>query len=156
MKYRLLTDDELRHLEEDLKHFLIVNGVHDTEWEEMNRNDPEKALQLVGVFSDTVLQKVYEKLEFLEFRSADSCIVFHLLPEEQEVIAINRKPGASIDLSTVEGIHAALSNSIGELSFFRSKKTYSDSREEEIHQLIENGCMVSSKEFWEALEKVLG
>jgi hypothetical protein len=155
MKYRLLTDDELRHLEEDLKHFLIVNGVHDTEWEAMNRDEPEKAVELVGVFSDTVLQKVYEKLQFLEFRSPDACLVFNCLKEEQEVIAINRKSGTSVDLSTVEGIHSALSESIADLSFFRSKKPYAKTREEEIHQLLEGGCLVSSKEFWEALEKVL-
>jgi hypothetical protein len=156
MKYRMLTDEELRHLEEDLKHFLIVNGVHDTQWEAMNRDEPEKAVELVGVFSDTVLQKVYEKLEFLEFRSPDSCLVFHCLPEEQEVIAINRKPGESaVDLSTVEGIHDALTQSIDDLSFFRSKKAYTETREEAIHQLIESGCLVSSKEFWEALVKVL-
>lgn len=155
MKYRLLTDDELRHLEEDLKHFLIVNGVHDTEWEAMNRDEPEKALQLVGVFSDTVLQKVYEKLQFLEFRSPDACLVFNCLPEEQVVIALNRKSGTSVDLSTIEGIHSALSESIGDLSFFRSKKLYAKTREEEIHQLLDGGCVMSSKEFWEALEKIL-
>jgi glutaredoxin 2 len=155
MKYRMLTDEELRHLEEDLKHFLIVHGVHDTQWEAMNRDEPEHAIELVGVFSDTVLQKVYEKLEFLEFRSEDACLVFQCKKESQDVIAINRKSGAAVDLSTIEGIHAALTHSAADLTFFRSTKEYTQTREEEIHQLVENGCMVSSREFWEALEKVL-
>ena len=81
MKYRMLTADELVPFEEELKQFLIVNGVHGDEWEQMNRDTPEKAIELVELFSDTVLQKVYEKIEFLEFRSVDSCLVFHCLSE---------------------------------------------------------------------------
>lgn len=155
MKYRMLTDEELRHLDEDLKHFLIVNGVHDTEWELLNREDPEKAIQLVGLFSDTVLQKVYEKLEYLEFRSEDACLVFYCTADTQELIAINRKTGAAIDLLTIDGIHEALTKYPDDLSFFRSEKAYSDSRELEIHRLVESGCVVSSQEFWEALVKGL-
>lgn len=156
MKYRMLTDEELRPLEEDLKHFLIVNGVHDTEWETMNRDEPEKAQALVGVFSDTVLQKVYEKIAFLEFRKEDACFLFHLTPDVQEVIVIDRKNGSELNLSTVEGIHHALTQAAGELSFFRSSKAYTESREETIHKLIESGCVLSSEEFWKALESALG
>jgi hypothetical protein len=47
MKYRCLTDDELKLLADDLKHFLIVNGVHAEEWEHMNKVNPDKAVQLV-------------------------------------------------------------------------------------------------------------
>jgi hypothetical protein len=62
MKYRCLTDDELRLLADDLKHFLIVNGVHAEEWEYINKVNPSKATQLVELFSDTVLDKVYSKI----------------------------------------------------------------------------------------------
>lgn len=150
----MLNDDELRHLEEDLKHFLIVNGVHDTEWEALNRENPDKARELVGVFSDTVLQKVYEKLEYLEFRSADACMVFHCGKEQQEVIVLNRKSGSQTDLSTPESIHAALTKHADDLSFFRSKKEYTGSREEEIHRMLEQGCLLSTREFWEALNQL--
>lgn len=51
----MLTEEELSHFSEELKHFLIVNGIHAEEWEMMNRQNPEKACELVGVFSDTVL-----------------------------------------------------------------------------------------------------
>jgi len=45
MKYRILTADELVHFEEELKQFLIVNGVHGDEWEKMNRETPERAVE---------------------------------------------------------------------------------------------------------------
>ena len=81
----MLTGEELEVLAEDLKHFLIVNGVHDDEWREMNVSDIAKATSLVQLFSDTVLQKVYEKIQFIEHRSETSCLVFKL--EKDKIMA---------------------------------------------------------------------
>jgi hypothetical protein len=154
MKYRILTNEELQHLEEDLKQFLIVNGIHAEEWATMNQETPEKAVQLVEVFSDTVLQKVYEKLNFLEFRSTDSCMLFHLLPEKMELISL-QSTDKNCDLSSVESIHDALQNHVSNLNFFKSEKPYTSTRETAIHELIESGCVVSSSEFWNVLKHVL-
>ncbi|TXI84880.1 MAG: hypothetical protein E6Q38_01275 [Crocinitomicaceae bacterium] len=151
MKYRILSNEELSHLEEDFKHFLIVNGVHAEEWEALNKNDVDKAVQLVEVFSDTVLQKVYEKIEYLEFRSVNTCMVFHLCQEKIELISIHRKAGSEVDLSSVDSIHEALKNDAEQLTFFKTEKPYSKNREAEIHEMIEQGCVLSSSQFWTAL-----
>jgi hypothetical protein len=150
MKYRILTTDELLHFEEDLKQFLIVNGVHGDEWEQMNRDTPEKAIELVELFSDTVLQKVYEKIEFLEFRSVDSCLVFHCLSDRSLLIAVQHSQ-PDLDLSSPDTIHAALSGDLSKLNFFRSEKMHQHSREVEVHRLIEQGCVPSDEAFWNAL-----
>lgn len=155
MKYRMLTNEELIPLEEDLKHFLIVNGVDGKDWENLNQNHPDKALSLVQLFSDTVLQKVYEKIRFLEFRSPESCLVFHCQSDEIELIAIQSKTDSGADLSTPESIHEALTKCPNNLSFFRSSKPYSQVRETEIHQMITQGCVPSSERFWLLLEKVV-
>ena len=155
MKYRILSDEELQHLEGDLKAFLIINGIHGEEWEKLNLEEPEKAIALVELFSDQVLQTVYEKVKFLEHRTPDACLVFHFAEKEQELIAIQKKPGSSIDLSSVEGMHQALSKELKQLSFFTSKKPYNDPREKEIHQLIEQGAVLSSEIFWNSLREIL-
>lgn len=155
MKYRMLVQEELEVLSEEFKHFLIVNGVHNEEWEEMNKNDKKKAVSLVELFSDTVLQKVYEKIDFLEFRSIDSCLVFYFKKDEIELISINAKLNGSVDLSTPESIHDALATRAGQLSIFHTRKKYNSDRESEIHAMIEQGCVQSSKDFWEALTQVL-
>ena len=156
MKYRVLSDEELQHLEGDLKAFLIINGIHGEEWEKLNKEEPQKAIDLVGLFSDQVLQTVYEKVKFLEHRSPGSCLVFHFEEKEQELIAIQKTGNSeAIDLSSVDGIHQALSTMPGELSFFTSKKAYSDSREMEIHQLIEQGAVLSDADFWNSLKEII-
>lgn len=120
----------------------------------MNQSDKEKATKLVGLFSDTVLQKVYEKLKFIEHRSTSSCLVFKLNESDIDLISLNAKSD-KVDLSTAESIHEALVKNAGGLTIFRSKKTYSKVREEEIHEMLSQGCVNSSEAFWMLLEKVL-
>ena len=59
VKYRYLTDQELQEFEEEFKHFLIANGLHAEEWEKLNNEDPDKAIEVVGLFSNLILDKVY-------------------------------------------------------------------------------------------------
>jgi hypothetical protein len=156
MKYRLLTDEELRLLEDDLKQFLVVNQVYKEEWEEMNKSKPDVALEMIELFSDNVLQIVYEKVKFLEHRTTDSCFVFNCGAEKLELIAFQKKnPTDLVDLSTPEGIHEALTKNAGLLSFFTNEKPYSQARETEIHQMLEQGCVNSTEEFWNALVQTL-
>jgi len=155
MKYRILSDEELKHLEGDLKAFLIINGLEGDSWKKLNEEEPDKALALVELFSDQVLQTVYEKLEYLELRTPESCLVFKLKKEELILISLNRQVGSNVDLSTVEGVHDALVNHFKELQCFTSKRTYTREREQEIHQLISEGCVLSTSEFWDALVEVL-
>jgi len=153
MKYRLLNKEEMEIFDQDFKHFLIANGVSNEEWVELNQNDIEKATQLVELFSDTIFQKVYEKIQFIEFRSPESCIVFNCLPDSIELISINRK-SATVDLSTPDSIHKALTKNANEINYFKSSKKYNTLRELEIHQMIENGCFNSSEAFWNSLTQL--
>ncbi len=150
MKYRMLTGEEMEIFDEDFKHFMITNGVTNEEWIEMNQSDLPKATALVELFSDTVLQKVYEKLQFIEFRSDDACMVFHCQKDKMELISLNKK-GDQANLSTPKTIHDSLRNHPEDLTVFKTQKSYDTSREEEMHELFEKGCFVSSQEFWDAL-----
>lgn len=151
MKYRMLTSEELIPLEEDLKHFLIVNGIEGDSWDRINRDEPEKAIELVGLFSDTVLQKVYEKITYLEHRSVKSCLIFKFGIEQIELISINAKAESTVDLSSTESIHNALINHPAALTYFRHSKNYQKTREQEVHELITSGSIPSSSIFWNLL-----
>lgn len=154
MKYRTLTDDELVHFEQDLKAFLIINGVDGTIWEQINRDEPEKARGLVDLFSDQVLQTVYERIQYLEHRSPKNLLVFHVSNEWIELIALNTK-SEFVDFTTSESIHHALTNHLSELEIFTSKKALQIEREIEVHRLLEQGAILSSEEFWNLLAEFL-
>ena len=150
----MLTKEELEIFDEDFKHFMVVNGVSNEEWLEMNEKNVNKATELVELFADTVLQKVYEKIKFIEHRTKNSCLVFKLNKEDVELISINGND-PDVDLSTPETIHDALIKSSNQLSIFKTDKAYSNNRELEIHNMLESGCVNSSEAFWVSLEKVL-
>lgn len=141
--------------DEDFKHFLIINGVKNEDWLEMNKSNQDKAVELVELFSDTILQKVYEKVKYIEFRSVDSCMVFFFDKDEIELISINVKQGSDADLSTINSIHHSLISKINELTFFKSSKLYKTNREHEIHAMIEQGCFISNEEFWLKLNELI-
>ncbi|MCO5258977.1 MAG: DUF6495 family protein [Crocinitomicaceae bacterium] len=155
MKYRLLTDDELSSLEDELKAFLIVNGVDGTEWEKINKQSPEKAVRLVELFSDSVLEKVYSKIQFLEFRSPKMCLVFKINEDNSDLISLQVKENSIADLSTIESIHNALIQHARDILMFTQNKKHTKSRGEEVHLLLEQGCVPSVEEFWLSLNKVM-
>ena len=155
MKFRMLTQEELEFFKEEFKQFLIVNGVEAKEWEKMNVSNKEKAVQMVELFSDTVLQKVYGKIKYLEHRTKSSCMVFKFNKKNIELISINVKNGAEIDLSTPESIHEALIKNANQLTVFKTQKEYSGNKVDEVHLMFENGCLNSTASFWNIMLKVL-
>ncbi len=150
----MLTAEEMEIFDEDFKHFAIANGVSNEEWLEMNASNVELATKLVALFSDTVLQKVYEKVTFIEHRSPSSCLVFKLNEDKIDLISLSAKCD-KVDLSTAESIHSALVDHPSEVMIFQSLKAYTKVREEEIHDMLTQGCVNSSEAFWLSLEKVL-
>ena len=141
---------------DDLKQFLIVNHVYKEEWATMNKENPELAQKLIVLFSDEVLQIVYEKVKFLEFRSPESCFIFHCKPDQIELVSMQRKsPDSPVDFSSPESIHDALVNFPKEITFSQSQKPYSDAREQEIHRMIAQGCLNSTASFWDSIQEVV-
>ena len=57
MKYRCLTSEELKELEQELKHFLIANHVYTEEWAALNKKKDKRVQELIELFSDVVLEK---------------------------------------------------------------------------------------------------
>jgi Family of unknown function (DUF6495) len=154
MKYRMLSAEEMEIFDQDFKHFAITNGVSNEEWIEMNHSNKQLATKLVEVFSDTVLQKVYEKMKYIEHRSAQSCLVFKFNEANIDLISISASD-ETVDLSTPESMHSTFLNDAGKLSIFRSTKAYQKVREEELHEMLQQGCVNSSEVFWLMLEKVM-
>lgn len=152
MKYRILTNEELTILEKDFVAFLIVNGIEGDMWAQINQDEPDKAIELVELFSDTVLQKVYEKIFYLEKRSEESCMVFYIGEKDMQLIVLSRKSDSTIDLSTPELIHEVLTNKLFELEVFSSKKSLNKTHELEVHDLVSSGCVLSEKSFWTSLK----
>ncbi|MES2800221.1 MAG: DUF6495 family protein [Bacteroidota bacterium] len=149
MKYRILRDNELRDLEPQLKHFLIVNGVHDDEWKRINSEDPDKAIELVQIFSDNMLQRFYESIEYLEKRTADRCFLFRCQQEKIEMITFSLANKDAFDITNTDEFQQALADPENFDDYVQGQKVYTVGREQEIHAMMEQGHRPIKGDLWE-------
>ena len=152
VKYRLLSDKELNELKEEFTQFLIIQGIHNDEWNKINKNNPEKALQIVAVFSDTVLEKSYSKVKYLEYKSKSFFSVFEIGEKASKVLQISTSNDV-INLEDINNIRKHLLSK--EISIQKGEKKHSKERGMEIHQLIFQGCSFTTEETWLHINKLI-
>ena len=152
VKYRLLSDNELIELKEEFTQFLIIQGIQNDEWNKINKHNPEKALQIVAVFSDTVLEKSYSKVKYLEYKSKSFFSVFEIGEKASKVLQISTS-NDSINVEDIDNIRQHILSK--EISLKKGEKKHSKERGMEIHQLIFQGCSFSSEETWLHINKLI-
>lgn len=148
LKYRLLTNQELNELEEEFKHFLIVNQIYDDEWRRINREKSEKVKALIEFFSNVVFEKALKKINFLEVITPTGINAFHCKPTEMELI------GISSNNNTVDFNKLSTNTDFNQyqLNIFKTSKPYNKTREIEVFDLLESGCGIISEERYNKLK----
>ena len=146
MKYRCLTEDELKELETEFKHFLISNQVYTEEWESLNKSKDKKVAQLIEMFSDIVIDKALKNIKYIEHVSKISFNAFYCKEDEMDLI------GISSDKQNVDFNNAKLDDIKDELNIFKTTKLYYKSREEEIFDLLNSGCSIIDAEKYKKIE----
>lgn len=152
MKFRRLTNEELTHLEKEFIDFLVSNTVTADDWVKVKNEQPEKAEELISMFSDVVLDKVYSKVVLLEKREPNNLLFFRFDGELIQMLGISTKDN-SIDFTDV-------SNDIDygsiKLDGFRTSKVVAkEAKSEEVFQLIESGCIMGNAELYKILDSII-
>ena len=138
VKYRFLTDEELIELEVEFKQFLITNGLHDDEWRTLNRDNPTKAKEVVGMFSDVILDKVFTQTKYLHHHSNDKIKIFHFTASKAVMIGLDFEGENFIP---EEGLMDFIGNNISKFKIYKASKDYDkDLRNKEIYALVRNGA----------------
>ncbi|UTW62256.1 hypothetical protein KFE98_19995 [bacterium SCSIO 12741] len=153
-KYRLLTHEELMEMEQEFVEYLVVNGITAPDWEKMKKEEPAKAKQIIELFSDVVFAGILRKIKFLEFRSEHEVRVFQCLPEKLIQVALECE-GEGVDFTQEGSIEQVLSDPPAEISIYTVEKEYNESREEELFEMIEWGCLVGGESLFKALSLAL-
>lgn len=151
MKYRYLTDQELELLEKDFVHFLVANGIDNDEWVRINTESKEKALEIVGLFSDVVIEKAIENIKYLEFRSTKSLKLFHCKDEEISLIGLDIDEESLLDFNEAESAEKAINEGTEAIKTYKTKKAYHPSRTEELFKMMEGGCYIVDGKFYNTL-----
>ncbi len=146
MKYGILSDEELKELEGEFKHFLITNNVYTEEWEELNKKKDKKVLELIEMFSDIVLDKAIKNIKYLEHITPQDIKSFKCDEEQMVLIGIASK-NQKIDFTK-----DALSDFADDLDIFKAAKPYHKERELEVFELLNSGCSIIDEERFNKLE----
>ena len=147
MRYRMLTDEELNALSDDFTQFLVVQGIDDDSWRKMNLENKEKAIQIVEIFSDTVLEKVYSKIKYLSYVSEKVYSIFRINKDNINLILI-KSVEPTFAFKNESLIPELLSNNPDSWELYSSTKQLGQKLTDEIHKLFTQGCQISKVETW--------
>jgi hypothetical protein len=148
-KYRHLTKEELDALQKEFVEFLVVNGITADKWTAIKEHKKEVAEEVIEQFSDVVWEGVLRKAKFLEHRSPQEIRTFQCLPEKIVLMGL-KVNNENIDLTTVEGFKAVQQNT-PQATVYSSEKEYNKKREEELFEMIQNGCEITDGAFFKRI-----
>ena len=146
MKYRILSDEELKELEGEFKHFLITNNVYTEEWEELNKTKDKKVMELVELFSDIVMDKALKNIRYLEHVTPHDIKSFWCEKDKMTLIGIASK---NKEIDFTKHILADFSD---DLDIFKTSKKYYKERELEVFELLNSGCTIIDEERFKKLD----
>lgn len=145
MKYRLLTREELDELEPEFVTFLSANGIPAEDWLRLKQEEPAKAEELIGIFSDIVFDKILSNVHFLEHRQPDIIRIFRFGKEKVVMNGIRIEGQSAIDFTKNQDTGALLQlfkMSAGKLKIFTAEKAYKKDRLGEIFDLMQSGAQI--------------
>lgn len=145
MKYRLLTRDELEELKSEFVTFLVANGIPAGDWLKIKADEPEKARQLVEIFSDVVFDKILSNVHYLEHREKDIIRIFRFGEEKVTMNGIRVEGQSAIDFSRNQDAMALVQLfklSAGKMKIFTAEKRYKKDRLQEIFDLMQSGAQI--------------
>ncbi len=154
-KYRLLTNQELVEMKTEFINYLVVNGIAADDWKKMLANEPDKAKEIVDLFSDVVFEKILRKVNFVLRQGKKEIVAFHCMEKTIEMCGLVAGPDIKVDFTDNETIAKLIANPIKGLETVHGEKEYSKVRELEIFELTQQGGMISDGNVFNALKSIL-
>jgi hypothetical protein len=156
MRFRRLTKEELEQLEQDFVQFLASNQITADDWEKMKETDKPKVHELLDLFSDIVLEKVFSKINYLQHRSKDTIRVFQCKEDKLSMIGLKIEDETK-DLTNPKDL-AILANPKavkGAVKMYQIEREYLKERPDEVFEMMQrNGCQVAPDGMYQMLESM--
>jgi hypothetical protein len=154
INYRRLTDEEFTLLETDFVRFLAANSIPATDWQKMKSDAPEKMDELLDIFSNTVLGKVYAKAEYLVIVKPNKILAFKMDENAAQLIGVKFKK-SGLDLIKSDNLKTLLNSQKTFLSMkpelFTLEKKYDKPKAEEVFFLVDQGAELVDRKWFEFL-----
>ncbi len=155
MKYKRLTIEELTALEKEFISFLASMQITGQDWEKLKKEELEKAEELIAIFSDMVYDKVLKKIKFLEYRDSKTLNVFNCSEDKIILAGLRVKEHSPLDLTDPEIFIKWNENNTSSVNVFKTEKNYIKEREEEVFELLQNGCLITDDNLFNLLSAMV-
>ncbi|MBX2814434.1 MAG: hypothetical protein KTR24_00485 [Saprospiraceae bacterium] len=145
VRFRRLSQVELQSLEKEFVAFLASQSITASDWQDLKEQDLPRAERLIDIFSDLVLQKVLEKIELLELRTARELLFVHCRPDVMEMVGVVME-GVEIDLTgrlEKDILEKTLADESASVQLVSAHKSYRLSREEEVFAMLQDKYLIS-------------
>jgi cag pathogenicity island protein 24 len=159
VKYRLLTSEELASLEKEFINFLVSNTITADDWLHIKATEQERAAQLIEIFSDMVLERSLQKIEYVERKTAHEVHIYYFGPQECVLVGIRVDPSLPVDLTEADAypkVTVLLEQSENPLAkVFSTRKEYTLSREEDLFAMLESGGLITHDRHFKLLQSLI-
>ncbi len=152
MKYKRLSNEELKELEPEFVNFLATNQITADDWVALKASNMDRVNELIDVFSDMVFENVLKKIKYVEHVTRQDWMVFHCKEEELHMIGIQLSDESGLDLTDPDFFEQwnQAPDSIG-ITMYSKEQAYSEEREKIIFQLLESGCSIVDEKVFNTL-----
>lgn len=155
MKYTRLTKEQLEELHQEFINFLATQSITGKEWSEIKATKPEVAEQELDVFSDLIWEGVLGKAKYLQNSSPQQLFIFKLADSEIHLIVV-KITDTSIDITSQLGFEWLQDNLNSDtVELFTASKAYSEDKNKDVFELIQQGAEISKGNLYDAFQKLL-
>jgi len=155
MKYKRLTNEELKEFEPEFINFLAAAQITGPDWDKMKKKELSKAEELIDVFSDMVYEKVLSKIKFLEYRDITTLNIFNCADEKIVLVGLRVNEHSQLDL-TASDISSQWSEShANAVSVIKTERPYNKERGLEVFELLQNGCLITDDKLFNVLNDMV-
>lgn len=151
VKYRVLSAEELKILEQDFVQFLVTNSILANDWETLKEEEPDKANELIDIFSDIVMEKALSKIEYLRKNDPTSIICVRFIADRIQINGLVADPNADIDFTDSNAIQLAITNPPKGLKVVSDEQQFVKSRNEDVFAFMQQGFQMDDGKFFQAL-----
>lgn len=155
MKYRRLTKEQFDELHPEFINFLATQTIDKAEWDKLKIEKPAVAEQELDVFSDMIWEGVLTRAQYLEHFSKNHIFLFECFDKEIKSIVL-KSQNTNISFLTKDGLQWFSDNLFTDNIEMRlGTKQFSEDRNADIFQLIEQGSILSDGKLYNQINDIL-
>lgn len=150
-KYRSLTNEELESMEKEFVNFLILNGITGDDWETLKKDNPDGANGICEAFSDVVFTKILKQCRYIESHTPKHLVAIYCDDDMMYLQGLEAPSDSAIDFTDRDQFEKLKKKPPEGIQRITTQKKYSQEREFELWNMINNGFFISDQKLYMSL-----